>query len=102
MVAVADFNRDGHPDYLLFNSTTRGTVIWYMNNNIRVTAAAGPTLPAGWSVVGATDFNLDSKPDFLLFNATTRQTVIWYMNNNVHVGGANGPTLPGGWSLVAP
>ena len=47
----AGFNRDEHPDYLLFNATTRATVIWYMNNNVHTTGAYGPTLPAGWSLV---------------------------------------------------
>jgi elongation factor P hydroxylase len=95
-----DFNSDGHPDYLLFNSTTHATVIWYMNNNVHVTGANGPTLPAGWSVAGVADFNRDGHPDYLLFNANSRATVIWYMNNNIHVTGANGPTLPAGWSVV--
>jgi len=82
-----DFNNDGYPDYLLFNSASRTTVIWYMNNNIHVTGATGPTLPVGWSLVSVADFNLDRHPDYLLFNPVTRSTVIWYMNNNVHVSG---------------
>jgi uncharacterized protein YbdZ (MbtH family) len=98
--AVSDFNRDSHPDYLLFNSMTHGTVIWYMNNNVHIGGAAGPTLPAGWNVVGVADFNRDGHPDYLLFNANSRATVIWYMNNNVHITGANGPTLPAGWSVA--
>ena len=52
LVATADFNSDGHPDYLLYNSSTRQTGIWYLNNNVYVSAAFGPTLPAGWSLVG--------------------------------------------------
>jgi elongation factor P hydroxylase len=95
-----DFNNDGHPDYLLFNSTTHATVIWYMNNNVHVGGAPGPTLPAGWQVVAVGDFNRDGHPDYLLFNSTTRATVIWYMNNNVHVGSSPGPTLPVGWSVA--
>ena len=98
---VADFNGDGHPDYLLFNSITRATVIWYMNNNVHVSGAYGPTLPAGWQVVSVADFNNDGHPDYLLFNSITRATVIWYMNNNVHVSGAYGPTLPAGWQVVS-
>src|SRR5262245_32246849 len=95
-----DFNSDGHPDYLLFNANTFLTVIWYMNNNVRITGANGPTLPGGWVVAGVADFNRDGHPDYLLFNPTTRSTVIWYMVNNVHVTGATGPTLPGGWTVV--
>ena len=47
---AADFNRDGKPDYLLFNPSTRQTAIWYLNNNVRIGAAVGPTLPAGWTL----------------------------------------------------
>jgi hypothetical protein len=47
---VADFNRDGKPDYLLFNASTRQTVIWYLNNNVKIASAYGPTLLAGWTV----------------------------------------------------
>ncbi len=49
LVATADFNGDGNPDYLLYNAGTRQTAIWYLNNNVFVSAAFGPTLPAGWS-----------------------------------------------------
>jgi hypothetical protein len=47
VVGVADFNRDGHPDYLLFNSSTRQTAIWYLNNNVFSSGLFGPALPAG-------------------------------------------------------
>ncbi len=96
LVATGDFNRDGKPDYVLFNPSTRQTVIWYLNNNMFALAGAfGPTLPGGWTVVGIADFNRDGKPDYLLFNPSTRQTVIWYLNNNVRIGSAFGPTIPG-------
>jgi hypothetical protein len=99
-----DFNNDRHPDYLLFNSTNRGTVIWYMNNYMHIASAAGPTIPAGWSVAGAADFNLDGHPDYLLFNSSNGGTVIWYMNNYRHIASAAGPTIPaffGGIAAVA-
>ena len=96
VVGVADFNRDGHPDYLLFNSSTRQTAIWYLNNNVFSSGVFGPTLPAGWSVVGVADFNGDGHPDYLLFNSSTRQTAIWYLNNTVFSSGAFGPALPAG------
>src|SRR5437773_9084150 len=43
--AVGDFNGDSKPDYVLFNFNTRQTAIWYMNNNVFVSGAFGPTLP---------------------------------------------------------
>jgi hypothetical protein len=51
VAGVADFNRNGHLDYVLFNSMARATVIWYMNNNVRGGSAVGPTLPSGWTLV---------------------------------------------------
>jgi hypothetical protein len=100
-VVSNDFNNDNHPDYLLFNPTTRGTVIWYMNKNVHVGGNHGPTLPTDWDVVAVADFNRDGHPDYLLFNPVTHETVIWYMDDNVHVGGNHGPTLPAGWRIGA-
>ena len=96
-----DFNGDARPDLLLFNAGTRQTAVWYMNNNVRIGSANGPTLPAGWSLANVADFNRDDHPDYLLFNTATRATWIWYMNNSVRIGNAFGPTLPAGWMVVA-
>jgi len=96
-----DFNGDTKPDLLLFNAGTRQTAVWYMNNNVRIGNANGPTLPGGWSLASVADFNRDDHPDYLLFNTATRATWIWYMNNNVRIGNAFGPTLPVGWTVVA-
>ena len=45
LVTVGDFNGDHKPDYVLFNFSTLQTAIWYMNNNVFVSGAFGPTLP---------------------------------------------------------
>ena len=95
-----DFNADAKPDYVLDNAVTHQTAVWYLNNNVFVAGAFGPTLPANWNVVGVADFNGDGDPDYLLFNSSTRQTAIWYLNNNVFSSGLFGPTLPAGWSVV--
>jgi len=50
LVATADFNADGKPDYVLYKNATRQTGIWYLNNNLFVSGAYGPTLPVGWSL----------------------------------------------------
>ena len=100
-VPLTDFNSDARPDLLLFNASTRQTAVWYLNNNVRIGSASGPTLPGGWSVVSVADFNRDDHPDYLLFNTATRATWIWYMNNNVRIGNAFGPTLLAGWTVAA-
>ena len=102
MVGVADFDRDSHADYALFNPSTRQTAIWYLSGPTLIRGAYGPTLPSGWALVATADFNGDGHPDYVLENANTHQTAIWYLNNNAFVSGAYGPTLPAGWSLVAP
>ncbi len=99
--ATYDFNGDGHPDYLLYDGSTRQTAVWYLNNNVYIGGAYAPTLPVGWSVIDVADFNRDGHPDHALFNPSTRQTAIWYLNNNVYISGAYGPSLPSGWALVA-
>jgi len=50
-VGLADFDGNGRPDYLLYNSSTRQTRIWYMDNNVRIGSASGPTLPTGWNLL---------------------------------------------------
>jgi len=101
LITTADFNGNGKPDYALYNVSTQGTAIWYLNNNVYVSAAYGPTLPSGWQFVATGDFNRDGKPDYVLYKTSTRQTAIWYLNNNVYRGGAYGPTLPAGWILTS-
>src|SRR6266496_827432 len=99
--AVSDFNNDGSPDYVLRNATTRQTAIWYLNNNLLLGSAYGPTLAVGWGLRAVADFNLDSHSDYALFNRGTDQTAIWYLSGPTRIASAYGPTLPNGWELVA-
>src|SRR5216110_4106924 len=57
---IADFNGDGHRDFVVRNPATRQTAIWYLNNNVLIGGVPGPTLPAGWGLRGAADFNSNS------------------------------------------
>jgi Protein of unknown function (DUF4038)/Putative collagen-binding domain of a collagenase/FG-GAP-like repeat len=101
LITTGDFNRNGRPDYVLQNVSTQETAIWYLNNNVYVSGAYGPTLPSGWQLVEKTrDFNGDGKPDYVLYATSRRQSAIWYLDNNVYLGGAYGPTLPAGWMLT--
>lgn len=107
LVGTADFNRDGTPDYVLFNATTQQASIWYLSRTLNgaaffLTSGRRINIPAGYRVEGAADLNGDKKPDLVLFEAATRRTVFWYMNNASRIGVAVGPTLPVGYNLVAP
>ncbi len=102
VVGTADFNSDGHSDYLLVNRSTRQTAIWYMSGRTRIGAVYAPTIPTGYELKGAADYNGDGHPDYVLFNPTTLQTKIWYLNNNVFLSEAFGPTLPVNWRLTLP
>ena len=102
LITAADFNGDGHPDYVLYNARTRQTAIWHMNNNIFVDGAWGPILPANWALRGIADFDGDGQSDYALFYPNRGYTAIWYMSGPTPIGGAWGPTLPSSWELVAP
>ena len=59
VVDVADFDGDGHPDYVLQNFETHQTAIWYLNNDVFTDGVSGPTLPPAstssqlsWDLVG--------------------------------------------------
>src|SRR5439155_845860 len=94
-----DFNLDTHPDLVLYNSTTRQTAVWFLNNNSFIGSMYGPTLPSGWTVAGVGDFNRDGRADYALFNATTRQSAIWYLDETTFIGSAFGPTIASGYVL---
>ncbi len=84
IVAAADFNRDGVPDVVWLNDTTRQAVIWYMggvSGSIEQSwswvSSAGVF---GWTIRAAGDFNHDGIPDIVWEQDNTRQALIWYMS----------------------
>jgi hypothetical protein len=97
---VADFNGDDSPDLFLQSTSTYLTALCYLNNNIYVGSAWGPTLPPRWNLGSVADFNLDGHADLGLFSSLTRQTIIGYLSGPAVIGAAYGPPLPTGWELV--
>jgi hypothetical protein len=102
LIGSANFNLSiiNGRDYLLFKPATRQTAIWYLNGTDFDSSEYGPTLPSGWSPVGAADFDGDNEPDLLLFHAATRKTAVWFLDGGSLLSGAYGPTAPTGWQVI--
>jgi hypothetical protein len=108
VVGVADVNRDGAPDLIWQQESTRQVSVWYLGGPDGTTFMSwnwmSQSLLYGWAVVGSTDVNGDGYPDVLWQNDTTGEASVWFMSGaqgNVRSGWAsltNGP-LPG-WSAV--
>ncbi len=84
----ADFDRDGVPDLLWQNDSTRQVTVWFMGGPQGSTYLSQNYLGAtpGWTLHGAADFNRDGVPDLIWQNDTTRQVTVWFM------GGPQGST----------
>jgi hypothetical protein len=95
-----DSNADSKPDYVLYNGGTRQTAVWYLHNNVFLSGAFGPTLPASWNIIDVADFDRDGDLDYALFNSSTHQTAIWYLSGVTFVSGAFGPTIASGYELI--
>ncbi len=101
--AAADMNRDGVPDLLWQNDTTRDVTVWFMGGPQGSTQLSQTVIgiTPGWTLRAAADMNRDGVPDLLWQNDTTRDVTVWFM------GGPQGSTYLSqnyigatpGWSL---
>jgi predicted outer membrane repeat protein len=101
IVGATDFNSDNKPDYLLYDSSTRKTEIWFLNNYAFTTNANGPTVTNGYTPLAVADVTGDGQGDLVLFNSTSRRTEFWYLYRGSYVDSDSGPSIPVGYNLVA-
>ncbi|MEB3294201.1 MAG: DUF4347 domain-containing protein [Synechococcales bacterium] len=89
----ADFNADGHPDYVWKRQGTDQVVIWFMQNEVinsvaNVTDAAGNTIKTGanWNIIAADQFNGVNSPKSLLWqDSSTGELALWQLNQQYQV-----------------
>jgi hypothetical protein len=109
VVGAADFDRNGVPDLVWMNDTTRQVTVNYYGGAGGATflgwAWLNQSKNTGWSVVAVADFDGNGIPDLVWMNDSTRQVTVNYY------GGSGGSTLLGwnwlsasgnsGWRVVA-
>ena len=105
MAAIADFNKDGTPDYLWREPNSGANGIWYMGGENGTSISQTVSLPAvpgkNWTVGGVADFNKDGFQD-IVWREAGGSNGIWLM-------GGDGtsisqtvslPAVPGSWKIV--
>jgi len=73
LVGTADFNGDGHADYVLFKPATDQT-------SDRVFVKANPS--PGWTLGAQRSSTATANPDYLIYDVNAQQTGIYYLDNN--------------------
>lgn len=103
LVAVADLNKDGFEDFIVYQPARRIVAAEYLHGPTVIGGVSfGAVVPFGFTVVGSADYNNDTHPDLLLFNSSTTATEILYLNARRVIGTANGPAVPQGFAPIAP
>jgi hypothetical protein len=101
VVAIGDFNRDGHPDLVFQNNSTGALWLWEMSGTTITNSVPLPTPSSGWKVVGAGNFDGDGFSDDLVFqNNSTNALWLWEMNGTTIAGSVPLPTPNTGWAVV--
>ncbi len=97
VVAAADFDRNGVPDLVWMNDSSRQAVVDYYGGPGGATFLGWAPLQSGtpgWSVVAAADFDGNGVPDLVWQNDATRQVTVNYYAI------ANGQAALSGWTWL--
>ena len=97
VVATADVDRNGTPDLIWQDETTRGVTVNYYGGARGAIVQGWKWMNIdglkGWTVVGVNDFDANKTPDLVLSNDTTHQV-------NVHFYGGEGGAVLQRWAML--
>jgi hypothetical protein len=95
VVGVADFDHDGHADFLLRH--TDGYLLLWLMKGQRFTSQTllfdGEPIPPAWRAAGVGDINNDRAPD-ILWQGPDSSIVVWFMNKTAPTSGPALSHLP--------
>jgi len=93
-----DFGLNGNGDILWTDTLTNNSILWVMNNVIKVSEATLPATPGvGWLIAGIGDFNHDGRSDLLWRNQATGANLIYYLDGSTKLGEITVATQPAPW-----
>ena len=101
-----DFNKDGHPDLLWYNTQSGALSVWNMDDQsvLKFGAAFTQLAPSsGWVPVASPDVNNDGYPDLIWWNKNTGELSAWMLQNDTIINyGSDFATLSDtNWKPVA-
>lgn len=101
---VADFTRDGRPDFLWHNEATGELRVWTMNGLSVVTSQnlVPPAVGPGWRIAAVGDSNRDGWPDIVWQHETTGQLVLWAMVGRQVASAPPLSTVDPNWKISSP
>jgi beta-glucanase (GH16 family) len=100
IAGVADFNRDGSPDLVMYNASLDSTKVTLMNGGSVLREVKLPNSP-GWKPVATGDFNRDGKVDIVATQTNGSGNRVWYMNGSNYVRSADLPSWAGSNAVAA-
>ena len=83
--ALADFDGDGHTDFLWHDPATGENAMWLRSHRRKQLEQLTEPVDPGWEPIGAADHDGDGRADLLWHEPATGAAVVWLMDGSAIV-----------------